>query len=127
MAIRMLRLAWGAVLRPGLLRLVADNWWLLLLRGAFRVLAFFWPGLTLIILIWLWGDYALSDGPIVLSSAFNASGGDAGPRWWRGLSGVVSIIVGVVAFSYILTVRPGAGALLVGCTTAWYAIFLGCL
>jgi short repeat uncharacterized protein DUF308 len=55
---------------PGLLRSLADNWWLLLLRGlaavAFGVLAFVWPGLTLITLTWLWGAYALSDGVIAI-------------------------------------------------------------
>src|SRR5260370_30099935 len=89
---------------PGLLRSLADNWWLLLLRGlaavAFGVMAFFWPGLTLITLTWLWGAYALSDGVIAISAAFNASGGDAGPRWWLGLSGVVSILAGIVTFLY---------------------------
>lgn len=48
-----------------LLRALADNWWLLLLRGiaaiAFGVLAFDWPGLTLLTLTMLWGVYALSD------------------------------------------------------------------
>ena len=67
---------------PGLLHSLAENWWLLLLRGfaaiAFGVLAFFWPGLTLITLTWLWGAYALSDGVIAIWAAFNASGGDAG-------------------------------------------------
>lgn len=45
---------------PGLLRSLADNWWLLLLQGmvaiAFGVLAFFWPGLTLVTLVLLWGE-----------------------------------------------------------------------
>jgi uncharacterized membrane protein HdeD (DUF308 family) len=69
---------------PGPLRSLADNWWLLLLRGmaaiAFGVLAFFWPGLTLVTLPLLWGAYALSDGIIAIWAAFNASGGEAGPR-----------------------------------------------
>jgi uncharacterized membrane protein HdeD (DUF308 family) len=89
---------------PGLLRSLADNWWLLLLRGiaavAFGVLAFFWPGLTLITLTWLWGAYALTDGVIAIWATFNASGGDAGPRWWLGLSGVVSTLGGFAAFYY---------------------------
>ena len=66
---------------PGLLRSLADNWWLLLLRGlaavAFGILAIIWPGLTLITLTWLWGAYALSDGVIAIWAALNASGGDA--------------------------------------------------
>jgi hypothetical protein len=88
---------------PGLLRLLAENWWLLLLRGfaaiVFGVLAFFWPGLTLITLTWLWGAYALSDGVIAIWAAFNASGGDVSPRWWLGLSGVVGILAGVGALA----------------------------
>ena len=80
------------VSRPGLLQSLGDNWWLLLLRGivaiAFGVMAFFWPGLTLVTLTLLWGAYALMDGVIAIWAAFNASGGDAGPRWWLGLSGV---------------------------------------
>ena len=47
---------------------LAENWWLLLLRGlaaiAFGVLAFFWPGLTLAALVYLWGAYAIVDGVI---------------------------------------------------------------
>jgi uncharacterized membrane protein HdeD (DUF308 family) len=119
---------------PGLLRSLADNWWLLLLRGlaavAFGVLAFVWPGLTLITLIWLWGAYALSDGVIAISAAFNASGGDAGPRWWLGLSGVVSILAGAVAFWYtgmttlVLLMFIAAWAVIIGATQIWSAIAL---
>ena len=111
---------------PGLLRSLADNWWLLLLRGlaavAFGILAFFWPGLTLITLTWLWGAYALSDGVIAIWAAFNASGGDAGPRWWLGLSGVVSILAGLVAFWYtgmttlVLVMFIAAWAVIIGAT-----------
>jgi uncharacterized membrane protein HdeD (DUF308 family) len=119
---------------PGLLRSLADNWWLLLLRGlaavAFGVLAFFWPALTLITLTWLWGAYALSDGVIAIWAAFNASGGDAGPRWWLGLSGVVSVLAGVVAFCYtgmttlVLLMFIAAWAVIIGATLIWGAIAL---
>jgi uncharacterized membrane protein HdeD (DUF308 family) len=119
---------------PGLLRSLADNWWLLLLRGlaaiAFGVLAFFWPGLTLITLTWLWGAYALSDGIIAIWAAFNASGGDAGPRWWLGLSGIVSILAGVIAFLYtgistlVLLMFIAVWAVIIGAIQIWGAIAL---
>jgi hypothetical protein len=58
-----------------LLRALADNWWLLLLRGiaaiAFGVLAFDWPGLTLLTLTMLWGVYALSDRVFSLWAAIS--------------------------------------------------------
>jgi uncharacterized membrane protein HdeD (DUF308 family) len=119
---------------PGLLRSLADNWWLLLLRGlaavAFGVMAFFWPGLTLITLTWLWGAYTLSDGVIAISAAFNASGDAAGPRWWLGLSGGVSILAGVVTFLYtgmttlVLLMFIAAWAVIIGATQIWGAIAL---
>jgi uncharacterized membrane protein HdeD (DUF308 family) len=123
-----------ALTGPGLLRSLADNWWLLLLRGiaavAFGVLAFFWPGLTLITLIWLWGAYALTDGIIAIWAAFSASGGDAGPRWWLGLSGVVSILAGFVAFYYtgmttlVLLMFIAIWAIIIGAIQIWGAIAL---
>src|SRR5262249_42205730 len=89
---------------PELLSSLGVNWWLRLVRGiaaiASGVLAFFWPGLPLVALTLLWGAYALTDGIIAIWAAFNASGGDVGPRWWLGLSGVASILAGVVTFYY---------------------------
>ena len=111
---------------PGLLRTLADNWWLLLLRGVaaviFGVLAFYWPGLTLITLTLLWGAYAFADGIIAIWAALNASGGDAGPRWWLGLSGVVGILAGIVAFAY-----TGMTALVLLMVIAVWAILIGVL
>ena len=122
------------VSEPGLLGSLADNWWLLLLRGiaaiAFGVLAFFWPGLTLVTLTLLWGAYALMDGVIAIWAAFNASGGDAGPRWWLGLSGVVSILAGVVTFYYtgettlVLLMFIAVWAIVIGALQIWGAIGL---
>jgi uncharacterized membrane protein HdeD (DUF308 family) len=88
------------------------------------------PGLTLITLTWLWGAYALSDGVIAIWAAFNASGDDAGPRWRLGLSGVVSIFAGVVAFWYtgmttlVLLMFIAAWAVIIGATQIWGAIAL---
>ena len=119
---------------PGLLASLADNWWLLLLRGiaaiAFGALALLWPGLTLITLTWLWGAYALSDGIIAIWAAFNATAGDPGPRWWLGLSGVVSIIAGCIAFYYtgmttiVLLMFIASWAIIIGAVQIWAAIAL---
>ena len=116
------------------LRSLADNWWLLLLRGiaatAFGVLAFFWPGLTLVTLTLLWGAYALMDGAIAIWAAFNAAGGDAGPRWWLGLSGVAGILAGVVTFYYtgattlVLLMFIAVWAIIIGALQIWGAIAL---
>jgi uncharacterized membrane protein HdeD (DUF308 family) len=109
-----------------LLGTLAENWWLLLLRGlaaiAFGVVAFFWPGITLVALTYLWGAYAIADGIIAIGAAFSASGGDAGPRWWLGLSGVVSILAGIVAFAY-----TGMTALVLLMFIAVWAIVIGVL
>jgi len=116
------------------LRSLADNWWLLLLRGiaaiAFGVLTFFWPGLTLVTLTLLWGAYALVDGVIAIWAAFNASGGDAGPRWWLGLSGVAGILAGFVTFYYtgtttlVLLMFIAVWAIIIGILQIWGAIAL---
>src|SRR6478736_3351681 len=85
-----------------LLRSLAQNWWLLLLRGiaaiAFGILAFFWPGLTLLTLTLLWGAYAVSDGILALWAVVAAKGGDMGTRWWLALAGIVSCVAGVMTF-----------------------------
>jgi len=105
---------------------LADNWWLLLLRGlaaiAFGVIAFFWPGITLMALTYLWGAYAIVDGVVAIWVAFNLSGADAGSRWWLGLSGVVGILAGIATFAY-----PGMTALVLLMFIAVWAIIIGAL
>ena len=116
-----------------LLSALAENWWLLLLRGlvaiAFGVIAFFWPDITLVALVYLFGIYAIADGLVALWAAFNAMA-DAGPRWWLGLSGVVSILAGLAAFFYtgvtglVLLVFIAVWAIIIGLTLIWGAIEL---
>ena len=68
-----------------MLHALAKNWWLLLLRGiaaiVFGVLAFVWPGLTLVTLILFYGAFALVDGVIALVAAFTG-GAKPLPTWW---------------------------------------------
>jgi uncharacterized membrane protein HdeD (DUF308 family) len=59
-----------AVTRRPMLHALAKSWWLILLRGIasilFGLLAFAWPGLTLVTLVILYGAYALVDGVFAL-------------------------------------------------------------
>ena len=113
---------------------LAENWWLLLLRGlvaiAFGVIAFFWPDITLVALTYLFGIYAIVDGVVAIWAAFNAPLGDAGPRWWLGLSGVVSILAGIAAFAYtgmttlVLLMVIAIWAIIIGLVQIWGAIEL---
>jgi len=122
------------ILRGGLLSALADYWWLLLLRGlaaiAFGVLAFFWPGLTLVALTLVWGAYALADGILALWAALAATGGETRRRWWLALGGVVSILAGLVAFFYtgmtalVLLMFIAAWAIIIGAILIWGAIEL---
>jgi uncharacterized membrane protein HdeD (DUF308 family) len=108
-----------------LLGRLAENWWLLLLRGlaaiAFGVIAFLWPAITLVALTYLFGIYAIVDGLAAIWAAFNLPG-EAAPRWWLGLSGVVSILAGIVAFVY-----TGMTALALLVFIAVWAIIIGVL
>jgi uncharacterized membrane protein HdeD (DUF308 family) len=113
------------LLATAVLGKLADNWWLLLLRGlasiAFGIVAFLWPGLTLVALTYMFGIYAIVDGLAAIWAAIAAPGA-AGPRWWLGLSGVVSILAGIVAFAY-----TGMTALLLLVFIAVWAIIIGVL
>jgi uncharacterized membrane protein HdeD (DUF308 family) len=109
-----------------LLRTLAENWWLLLLRGvaaiAFGVIAFFWPGITLLALTYLFGAYALADGIFGLWAAIASESGDTASRWWLAIGGVVSILASAVAFFW-----PGMTALVLLIFIATWAIIIGAL
>lgn len=107
-------------MNPSLYRLLVNNWWLVLLRGIaailFGLLAFLWPGLTLVTLVLLFGTYALVDGALALIEAFRHT--VPAPRWWLVLSGIVGLAAGLATFVY-----PGltAVALLV-VVAAWFVL-----
>jgi len=85
-----------------LLQTLTENWWLLLLRGIvaiiFGVLAFTWPGVTLLTLVLLYGAYVGADGIFSLVAA--VKGGAMMPRWWLVLVGLVGLGAAAVTFFY---------------------------
>jgi len=95
--------------RP-VLHALAKCWWLLLLHGIaaviFGLLAFIWPGLTLVTLVLLYGAFALADGVISLVAAFTGSAKPV-PTWWLVVVGLLGIVAGIVTFAW-----PGITAIL---------------
>jgi len=110
-------------LQPMLLHGLAKNWWLLLLRGIaaiiFGILAFAWPGITLLSLVILYGAYALVDGVLSIAAAVGGGGG-ATPRWWLAVVGLLGIAAGLLTFFWpqitalVLLMFIGAWALIHG-------------
>jgi uncharacterized membrane protein HdeD (DUF308 family) len=105
-----------------LLNALRRNWWTLVVRGvcaiAFGLFAWFWPGMTLLVLILTWGVFACVSGIVLLTSAF-ARDGD-GPRWILLLEGGVSVVAGAVALFF-----PRELALLFLLVLAAWAIVAG--
>ena len=79
--------------------LMTQNWWAIALRGLVAVLfgiaAFMWPGITLWVLVALFGAYALFNGIFTVIEAFSRD--VSRERWWALLfEGVVGSAIGVV-------------------------------
>jgi uncharacterized membrane protein HdeD (DUF308 family) len=76
-------------------RTMSEHWWVVLLRGVlailFGVLAFAWPGLTAVILVTIWGVYALFDGIVGIIAGIKGK--------WTSLVvlGLLGIAAGIVA------------------------------
>ena len=113
----------------GVLAIVAGIWgsegsrWLLLAEGVLSVLAglvvFFWPGMTALVLLFLISAWAILTGllKVIMAIAFRRKVENA---WLMGLSGVISVLFGVV-----LAVLPGAALLSLVWLLGIYALILG--
>jgi uncharacterized membrane protein HdeD (DUF308 family) len=79
----------------------ARNWWVLLLRGVvavlFGILAISRPGITLTLLVLLFGIYVLLDGLFALFAAA-AGWSQRDDRWLLVLEGVIGIGAGFATF-----------------------------
>jgi uncharacterized membrane protein HdeD (DUF308 family) len=105
--------------------ILAVNWWALLVRGflalAFGSITWGWPGLTLFVLVLLFGVYAFTDGIFAIVAAVRAA--RAHERWWPiAIEGVLGIVAGVIA-----VLRPGVAALGLVIVIAAWALATGAL
>jgi uncharacterized membrane protein HdeD (DUF308 family) len=99
------------------------NWWALALRGAlavlFGVVAFVMPGLTLAVLIALFGAYALIDGILAIVAGVKAAEHHErfGSLLWRGAVGIAAGLVAFIlpaATAVVLTLIVGVWAMITG-------------
>jgi uncharacterized membrane protein HdeD (DUF308 family) len=101
------------------------NWWALALRGIFAILfglaAFVIPGVTLAVLVALFGAYAVVDGVLAIVAGVRAA--ERHERWWSlVLKGLAGIVAGVLAFIW-----PALTALALLYLIAGWAIVTGVL
>jgi uncharacterized membrane protein HdeD (DUF308 family) len=104
---------------------LARNWWALLIRGIaaviFGILAFAWPGATIVVICILFGAYAFVDGVFAIVAAVRAA--QAHERWWPFvIEGIVGLAIAAVAFYDI-----GSIALALYFTIAVWAFITGIL
>lgn len=99
----------------------APRWWLAL-GGVVSILAagvaFAWPGLTALVLVYLIGVWSIVRGVLEIVGAVRLRN-EIANEWSLGAAGALSVIFGL-----ILVVMPGAGALgLLWLIAAWAVLF----
>ncbi|GAB2838605.1 HdeD family acid-resistance protein [Actinocorallia aurea] len=101
---------------------VARHWWLVLLRGIlavlFGIIAWVWPGITVLALAILFGAYALVDGIAALYHAIRGLPGQS--RGWLAFTGVLSVAAGLIALFW-----PGITVFVLLLVIACWAIITG--
>ncbi|MCO6508740.1 MAG: HdeD family acid-resistance protein [Snodgrassella sp.] len=87
--------------RNPLVDLLSENWWMVLIRGGaaliFGLLTWFYPFISILIMVMFFGIYALIDGVLGVVIAIN--GRRTHQDWWLMLIwGMVSILAGIMTF-----------------------------
>lgn len=105
--------------------LLAQNWWAVALRGVFAIIfaliAFFWPGATLLSFVLFFSAYMLVDGVFGIVAAVRAASNNQ--RWGLlVLEGILNILVGVLAFA-----MPGLTVLFFVTLMAVWSLITGIL
>jgi uncharacterized membrane protein HdeD (DUF308 family) len=103
---------------------VSGNWWALAVRGVAAILfglaAIIWPGLTLAVLIIVYGAYAVVDGVFAIVAGLRAGSGTH--KWLLLAEGALGILAGLIAVFW-----PGVTAVVLLYIISFWAIFGGLL
>jgi uncharacterized membrane protein HdeD (DUF308 family) len=106
-----------------MVQLLARNWWTFVLRGilaiVFGILAFIWPTITALALVYLFAIFAFVEGIWAFVGAFSW-GLSGSQRFLMIVMGLLGLAVGVGAVLY-----PGITALTIVIFVAWWAIITG--
>lgn len=82
------------------------RWWAVLAEGllgiAAGLIAFLWPGVTAIVLVYVVAGWAMASGVLEIVAAIYLRRYIAG-EWLLGLTGIASIVFGYVLFAYPIT------------------------
>lgn len=102
---------------------LARNWWVFLVRGILAILfgiaAFVWPGITITVLVLMFGAYALVDGIFAIVAGIASRREQE--RWWMMiLVGLAGVVAGILTFIW-----PGITALVLLYFIAGWAIVMG--
>jgi uncharacterized membrane protein HdeD (DUF308 family) len=100
---------WGWVLVEGVLDIIAG------------IVAFFYPGLTALVLLYIVAFWAIVTGIMEIVAAFTLRG-FAAREWALGLAGILSVLFGIILFVF-----PGAGLLSILWLLGIYSIVFGIL
>ena len=114
-----------------LIETLKRHWWVPVLRGiaaiVFGVIAFVYPGLTVAVLVLLFGAWVLVDGVFRIVGAIGHRASD--PEWgFHLIIGILGIIVGLLAFhapgvtALALVIYIAAWVLMIGATEIAFAI-----
>ncbi len=101
-----------------------ERWGLLILEGVVDliagVVAIALPGLTVLVIVVLLGVWSVVTGALMLAAAFRLHGSHG--RWLLAVSGLLSIVCGVLLYLW-----PGAGTLVLAWWLGGYSLVFGIL